>query len=91
MEKSQQQQIVLHVIAAAIIVWILPDFLLIPLIAYLTQESDYARWLLETIKKRFTPNNKRRDSVSLWVNEHYGTLKRMVHSQKKEELLHGQV
>ena len=80
----RHQTIIIHVIVAAILVWILPDSLLIPVIAYLTQESAYASWLIDTVKKRFTPPRERRHSVDLWVKNHYGTLKRIVRANSLE-------
>jgi hypothetical protein len=78
--------LILHVITAAILVWILPDFLLIPLIAYLTQGSEYACWLIERVKEKLTPVvHKRRDSFVSWVQNHKGTLKRMVRANSQAE------
>jgi len=73
----------LHILIAAILVWILPDTLIILLIAFLTKENKYASWILKTVKTHFTPHEKeRRDSVTIWIQNHYSTLKQIVDDQK---------
>lgn len=77
MEQSHEV-IALHVIIVAIAVWLLPNFILTLLIAYLTRENPYVCLLLKYIKQQIKYLKQEEDEVVVFVKNHYGTLKRII-------------
>lgn len=88
------KDLTLHIIIAIILVWILPDMLLIPIIAYLTSNNPYVSEIYDIIRKYviaqsdmylFGEGVKTEEitEVTLFVKNHYGTLKRIVKENSK--------
>jgi hypothetical protein len=97
-KQKMQKQIIpvpllAHVVTAIILVSILPSYLLVPILTYLTYESYWANFFITTVQFRIEEffksevdfkrrrSHERSDSIGEWVKTHYDTLKRILEKE----------
>lgn len=85
---SEQTELLSHIIVSAFLVWLLPNFLLVILLSYLTYESPKARVLLSTVQKWINDqqgkvvHHKREDSIIEKISGHINTLRLLLEDKK---------
>lgn len=84
---KKQADILTHVLLSATLVWLLPDFMLVGILSYLTYSYPTSRKAVNKLKERalemFIDDKKkdeeRRDSVvGSFIKKHYNTLKGLI-------------
>jgi hypothetical protein len=75
-------ELLTYTIIATLMVWVLPDFMLILIISYLTYNFDknntISKFVVYVVKAQLSPESQNRDKMSDWVKKRYATLQKLM-------------